>query len=159
MISYIIIIVIYKKTLTCWANSIGVLVLGTEHCHLDHAQENDASYPELDAQQVFPVARGPDEPEQSVQDVDNAHHHVELKKIDKQHTTYKHTKDQLHNVQSQTYDDSKCTVEHKSHLKPELNCSTYDHKRPFCDWDVTVVSFHYYSDCNKVKDIPVVTTN
>lgn len=67
-----------SKSLTCRANSISVLVLGTEDCHLDHAQEDHASYPELDTQQVLPVARGPEEPEQSVQDVDNAHHHVEL---------------------------------------------------------------------------------
>ena len=64
--------------LTCRADGVGVLVLCAEHGLLHHAQEDDPGDPELDAQQVLPVAGGPHEPQQRVQDVRDAHHHVEL---------------------------------------------------------------------------------
>lgn len=65
-------------TLTSRADGIGVLILGAEDGHLHHPQENHPRYPELDPQQILPVARRPDKPEQAVQDVHDAHHHVEL---------------------------------------------------------------------------------
>lgn len=64
--------------LTSWANGIGVFIFGAEDGHLHHAQENHPCYPELDPQQILPVAGRPDEPEQAIQDVHDAHHHVEL---------------------------------------------------------------------------------
>ncbi len=65
--------------LTCWAHVVSVLIFSTEDGLLYHAQEYDSCNPELDPQQVFPVAGCPDEPQQSVQDVHHTHHHVELK--------------------------------------------------------------------------------
>lgn len=69
----------HYPTLTSRADGVGVLILGTEDGHLHHPQENHPHYPELDPQQILPVARRPDKPEQAVQDVHYAHHHVELR--------------------------------------------------------------------------------
>lgn len=66
------------KILTSGADSIGVFIFSTEDRLLHHPKENDPRNPELDPQQIFPVAGGPHEPQQSVQDVHYAHHHVEL---------------------------------------------------------------------------------
>lgn len=67
-----------QSALTCRTNSVGVFVFGAENGLLHHPQEDHARYPELDPQQILPVAGGPEEPEQRVQDVHDAHHHVEL---------------------------------------------------------------------------------
>lgn len=68
----------HDPTLTSRAKSIGVFVFGTEDGHLHHPQENHPCDPELDPQQILPVARRPDKPKQAVEDVHDAHHHVEL---------------------------------------------------------------------------------
>lgn len=67
-----------QSTLTSRANSVGVFIFGTEDSLLHHPEEYDPCYPELDPQQILPVACCPDKPEQGVQDVHYAHHHVEL---------------------------------------------------------------------------------
>lgn len=67
------------ETLTSRAHSVGVFILGTEDRFFHHAEEYDPGYPELDPQQILPVARCPDEPQQGVEDVHYAHHHVELR--------------------------------------------------------------------------------
>ena len=66
------------QILTSWSDSIGVFVFGAEDGLLHHPKEYDPCYPELDPQQIFPVAGCPDEPQQGVQDVHYTHYHVEL---------------------------------------------------------------------------------
>lgn len=65
--------------LTSRANGIGVFILGAKNSFFHHPKKYDPSDPELDPQQVLPVAGCPDKPQQGVQDVHYAHHHVELK--------------------------------------------------------------------------------
>lgn len=67
-----------ESSLTGRADVVCVFIFSAEDGHLHHSQEYDPSDPELDSQEVLPVARCPDEPQQSVQDVHDAHHHVEL---------------------------------------------------------------------------------
>lgn len=76
-------------TLTGRANSVGVFIFGTEHSLLHHTQEYDSCYPELDPQQILPIAGCPDKPQHGVQDVHDAHHHVELQ-TDNRGLVYKH---------------------------------------------------------------------
>lgn len=64
--------------LTSRADSVSVFIFSAEYSLLHHPEENDPSDPELYPQQVLPVARCPNKPQQSVQDVHYAHHHVEL---------------------------------------------------------------------------------
>lgn len=78
-----------QSTLTSRANSVGVFIFGTEDSLLHHPEEYDPCYPELDPQQILPVACCPDKPEQGVQDVHYAHHHVELQ-TDSEGLVYKH---------------------------------------------------------------------
>lgn len=66
------------QTLTGRADSIGVFVFGAEDGLLHHAEEYDPCYPKLDPQEIFPIAGRPEKPQQGVQDVHDAHHHVEL---------------------------------------------------------------------------------
>lgn len=57
------------------SDALGLCVVNS---FLQHAQENDSSDPELDPEQISPVARRQDQPEHSQQHVHDTHHHVEL---------------------------------------------------------------------------------
>lgn len=54
------------------------LIFGVKHSFLQHAQDDDGADPELDPQQVPPIAGTPEEPESPEQHVHDAHDHEEL---------------------------------------------------------------------------------
>lgn len=54
------------------------LVLWVEHSLLQHAEYDDSADPELDPQQIPPVAGTPQEPESPEQHIHDAHDHEEL---------------------------------------------------------------------------------
>lgn len=54
------------------------LVLWVKHSFLQHAQDDDGADPELNPQQIPPVAGAPEEPEGAEQHVHDAHDHEEL---------------------------------------------------------------------------------
>lgn len=55
------------------------LVLGVKHGLLQHPQYDDGADPELDPQQVPPVAGAPQQPQGTKQNVHDAHDHEELR--------------------------------------------------------------------------------
>lgn len=54
------------------------LVFGVEHSFLQHAKDDHSADPELDPQQIPPIAGAPEEPESPKQHVYNTHDHEEL---------------------------------------------------------------------------------
>lgn len=63
---------------TVVASVADALVLGVKHCLFQHAQDDNGPDPELDPQQISPVASAPEEPEGPKQHVHDAHDHEEL---------------------------------------------------------------------------------
>jgi len=55
------------------------LIFGVKHSFLQHAEDDDGTDPELDPQQIPPIAGTPEEPESPEQHVHNAHDHEELR--------------------------------------------------------------------------------
>lgn len=68
-----------KLHLVTWQSIItDALKLGIVDSLLEHSQKNYPTDPELDSQQVSPVAGRQGKPEHSKQHINDAHHHVEL---------------------------------------------------------------------------------
>lgn len=59
------------------------LVLGVEDSLLQHAQDDDSPNPELDSEQILPIANQPEKPQSSKQHVHDAHDHEELQETTK----------------------------------------------------------------------------
>lgn len=62
------------------------LVFGVEDGFLQHAENDDRTDPELDPQQIPPIAGTPEEPERPEQHVHDAHHHEELRREEPRET-------------------------------------------------------------------------
>lgn len=54
------------------------LIFRVKHSFFHHAEDDDGPDPELDPQQIPPIAGAPEEPESPEQHVHNAHDHEEL---------------------------------------------------------------------------------
>ena len=61
----------------CLPIIINILIFGGKHCFLNHPQEYNASDPELQSEDVPPVDRAEDQPEETENNVDSAHEAVE----------------------------------------------------------------------------------
>lgn len=55
-----------------------ILKFGIEDSFLKHSQENDSTNPKLNSQEISPVAGRPCQPQNTKQDIYNAHHHEKL---------------------------------------------------------------------------------
>lgn len=54
------------------------LVLGVKHSLFQHSQDDHSTNPELDPEQVPPVASQPEQPQRTEEHIQDAHDHVEL---------------------------------------------------------------------------------
>lgn len=67
-----------SHTLTILATGANALIFRVEYCLLQHSQQNHSADPELDPQQVSPVAGTPEQPKHPKEHVHIAHDHEEL---------------------------------------------------------------------------------
>ncbi|GCB84011.1 hypothetical protein scyTo_0024618, partial [Scyliorhinus torazame] len=56
------------------------MVFRVEDCLLQHSKQDDPAYPVLDPEQVLPVTGQQEKPDDTVEHIDDTHHHVELQK-------------------------------------------------------------------------------